>query len=221
MSTASHLGIRLSEYDRRIRTFIPHYEEMLDAAAALMPPRATAILDLGTGTGALAAHCLRVAPRARVTGIDSEAAMLVLARKRLGPRANLVHSRFEDAAFPPADAVVTSLALHHIFSPTVKMSVYRRIRRAIRPGGLLIFADCFPAAERSLRRAQERHWVSHVCRSYSRAQALAYYRGWRREDHYKPLGTELEMLRSCGFHPEVAWRRGMFAVLAAHVRRPS
>ena len=219
MSTATHLGIRLSEYDRRIRTFIPHYEEMLDAAAALMPPHATSILDLGTGTGALAARCLRVARKARITGIDTDASMLALAGRRLGARATLIHSRFEDAAFPRADAVVASLALHHIFLPAVKMSVYRRVRRALRPGGLLVIADCSPAAERSLRQAQQRHWINHVCRTYSRAQALAYYRGWRREDHYKPLDTELKMLRSCGFHPEVVWRRGMFAVLAARTRR--
>ena len=221
MSTASHLGIRLSEYDRRIRTFIPHYEEMLDAAASLTPPRAATLLDLGTGTGALAARCLGIARKARVTGIDSEAAMLALARRRLGPRATLIHSRFEDAAFPRADVVVTSLALHHILSLKVKMAVYRRIRRALRPGGLLIFADCFPASEPSLRSAQERHWINHVCRSYSRAQALAYYRGWRREDHYKPLDIELKLLRSAGFSSEVVWRRGMFAVLAVRPRRPA
>ena len=221
MSTAAHLGIRLSEYDRRIRTFIPHYEEMLDAAAALVPAGTAEILDLGTGTGALAARCLRVARQARVTGIDSEAGMLALARKRLGSRATLIHSRFEDAAFPRADAVVASLALHHIFSPAVKMSVYRRICRSLRPGGVLVIADCSPAVERSLRQAQQRHWISHLCRTYSRARAIAYYRGWRREDHYKPLETELELLRSSGFLPEVAWRRGMFAVLAARVRRPA
>ena len=33
MSVATHLGIDLGEYDARIRTFIPHYEEMLDVAA--------------------------------------------------------------------------------------------------------------------------------------------------------------------------------------------
>src|SRR5215831_1860740 len=34
MSVASHLGIDLNDYDSRIRTFIPHYEEMLDVAGA-------------------------------------------------------------------------------------------------------------------------------------------------------------------------------------------
>jgi len=219
MGTAAHLGIRLSEYDRRIRTFIPYYEEMLDAAAALVPPGTASILDLGTGTGALAARCLGVARKARVTGIDSEAGMLAMARKRLGARATLIHSRFEDARFPRADVVAASLALHHIFSPAAKVSLYRRIRRALPSGGALVIADCNPAAERSLRAAQQRHWISHLCRTYSRAQAIAYYEGWRREDHYQPLEIELELLRSAGLFPEVVWRRGMFAVLAARKRR--
>ena len=33
MGVASHLGIRIDEYDARIRTFIPRYETMLDEAA--------------------------------------------------------------------------------------------------------------------------------------------------------------------------------------------
>ena len=71
MSVASHLGIRLDEYDARIRTFIPDYETMLDAAAAVVPPDARTIVDLGIGTGAFAARCVRRATRARVVGIDA------------------------------------------------------------------------------------------------------------------------------------------------------
>ena len=46
MGVASHLGIKLTEYDSRIRTFIPHYEEMLGVAAAAIPPRARTIVEL-------------------------------------------------------------------------------------------------------------------------------------------------------------------------------
>src|SRR4026208_979520 len=67
MSVASHLGIRLADYDARIRTFIPDYEEMLGVAAAAIPARTRTIVDLGIGTGALSARCLAPAPAARVT----------------------------------------------------------------------------------------------------------------------------------------------------------
>ena len=54
MGVASHLGIKIAEYDMRIRTFIPDYEEMLNVVADAVPPRARTMVDIGTGTGALA-----------------------------------------------------------------------------------------------------------------------------------------------------------------------
>ena len=83
MGVAAHLGIRLADYDARIRTFIPDYEEMLDVAAAAIPARARTLVDLGIGTGALSARCLRTAPRARVVGIDVDPEILTLAARRL------------------------------------------------------------------------------------------------------------------------------------------
>jgi hypothetical protein len=59
MSVANHLGIDLSEYDARIRTFIPNYEEMLDVVASVIDPMSSMILDLGIGTGALSERCVR------------------------------------------------------------------------------------------------------------------------------------------------------------------
>ena len=74
MSVSAHLGIAIDEYDRRIRTFIPRYEEMLEQAARAIDRRARVIVDLGVGTGALAARCLKHAPRARVVGASFGAA---------------------------------------------------------------------------------------------------------------------------------------------------
>ena len=37
MAVATHLKIDIDEYDTRIRTFIPYYEEMLDAAVEALP----------------------------------------------------------------------------------------------------------------------------------------------------------------------------------------
>ena len=114
MSVASHLGIELAEYDQRIRTFIPAYEEMLDAAANAVDVRARTIVELGIGTGALAARCLKRAPKASVIGIDADSGILALAGRRLGRRATLQTSNFVRASLPRADAVVASIALHHV-----------------------------------------------------------------------------------------------------------
>ena len=224
MSVATHLGIRLAQYDRSIRTFIPWYDEMLDAAASFVPSDATQILDLGIGTGALAERCVRAARRARLLGIDSDPAILEMARRRLGRRAEVIHGRFENTPLPGADAVVSSLALHHIPTKAAKIAVYHRIHRALRPGGVLISADCCPAADARLRKMQESHWREHLCRAYSTTEAKALLRAWSHEDFYMTLEAELRILRAAGFRPEVAWRRGIFAVVVgrkAPARRAS
>ena len=117
MSVGSHLQIRLEEYDSRIRTFIPAYEQLLEAAAQALcglDTRTPHIVDLGTGTGALSAVCLRRFPGARITGIDADDGILDMARQRLaaqGSLASFVQSSFLDLALPTCDAIVASLAL--------------------------------------------------------------------------------------------------------------
>jgi SAM-dependent methyltransferase len=134
MGVATHLGIKLGEYDTRIRTFIPDYEEMLQAPAGVVPANARTIVDLGIGTGALSARCLRNARRARILGIDADARMLDAAVRRLHGRAELMCGNFIRADLPTCGAVVASFALHHVRTRAAKEKLYGRIRKVLRPG---------------------------------------------------------------------------------------
>jgi tRNA (cmo5U34)-methyltransferase len=213
VSVAAHLGIELSEYDARIRTFIPDYEEMLDVAAAAVPRATRTLVDLGVGTGALAAACLARTPRARAIGIDADAAIMTLAAKRLGSRATLYPGAFGRIPLPRCDAVVASFALHHVRTRPAKRTLYRKIRSALRPGGALITVDCQPAQQRSVRRAQFDAWLEHLRAAYTPQAARGLLRAWSHEDVYVPLDDELALLRDAGFRPEILWRRGAFAVI--------
>jgi SAM-dependent methyltransferase len=222
MSVGSHLQIRLDDYDSRIRTFIPAYEQMLDAAAAslrALPAAAVPrLVDLGTGTGALAACCLRTRACASVTAIDEDGAILEMARARLsqvGALASFVQCSFLDAALPSCDAVVASLALHHVRTPERKSQLYRDCRAALAPGGLLVSADCYPAADPGLAALERDAWRAHMRQSYSDDEIAGYFAAWAQEDVYVPLPRELELLRGAGFMPDVSWRQGAFAVIVA------
>jgi tRNA (cmo5U34)-methyltransferase len=219
MGAASHLGIDLRDYDTRIRSFIPGYEEMLEGAAAVLAAsvrrRSPVIVDLGIGTGALAARCLAAKPSARVAGVDEDAGMLAAARKRLGRQLTSIHGGFEDVDLPDCDAVTASLALHHVPTAARRLRLFRRIHRALGPGGVLISADCYLASAATLRAAERRAWLAHLERSYSAREAVAYLRAWAKEDHYARLTDEIAMLKRAGFGVDVVWRRGSFAVLAA------
>ncbi len=221
MSVAAHLGIRLSEYDARIRTFIPDYEELLDAvAASLGSLRETAsqVTDLGTGTGALADLILRQLPGAVVTAFDEDPAILALAGERLRPfgtRASVVAGNFLDVEIPRSHAVVASLALHHVRTAERKQAFYARLRGSLPENGLLVSADCIPSADERLAEAGRRAWRMHLRRTYSDAETDGYFAAWAAEDVYFPLPEELAMLAQAGFSPDVVWRRGTFAVIAA------
>jgi SAM-dependent methyltransferase len=215
MSVTSHLGIRLADYDRQIRTLIPNYVELLRAAAATVPPTAGTILDLGVGTGALSARCLRRARHARVIGIDADADILRLAARRLGRRGSLVCGSFLRTPLPRADAVVASFALHHVRTRGAKRRLYGRVRAALPQGGTFVSADCHPAADAALAGSQRRAWLTHLRASYSRAQAAGFLRAWAREDVYVPLDEEVALLKASGFRVEIVWRRDAFAVIRA------
>jgi ubiquinone/menaquinone biosynthesis C-methylase UbiE len=213
VGVATHLGIDLADYDQRIRTFIPNYEEMLDVAAAAVPASARTIVDLGTGTGALAARCLGRARRARILGVDADAEILRLAGRRLGGRASFLSGSFLRAPLPPSDAVVASFALHHVRTRPAKARLYRRVRKSLGSRGIFLTVDCHPSGNRALAQQQRHAWRSHLLGSYSRPQATAFLNAWSREDVYVPLAEEIALLQRAGFSVDVLWRKGSFAVL--------
>lgn len=216
MGVATHLGIDLAEYDTRIRTFIPDYDEMLDVAANALPPRVRTILDLGTGTGALASRCLKRTPRAHIVGIDADADILTLAARRLGARATLRPESFLRAHLPRCDVAVTSFALHHVRTRQAKARLYGRLRSALNGRrGCLISVDCQPSDRVAIRAWQRHAWLTHLRRAYSARKAEGLLRAWAREDVYVPLEVEIGLLEAAGFEVDVLWRKGAFAVLKA------
>jgi len=110
------------------------------------------ILDAGCGSGPLFAS-LRDRG-AVVTGFDSSAGMLDLARRRLGPDADLHLADlggplpFPDGAF---DDVIAALVLHYLEDWTGALA---ELRRVLRPGGRLIAVVEHPFAIELMHRAQ-------------------------------------------------------------------
>jgi SAM-dependent methyltransferase len=219
MGAASHLGIDLRDYDTRIRTFIPEYDRLLEVAAAVLaatvPARSPVIVDLGTGTGALAERCLQVKPRARIVGVDEDEEMLAAATNRLRRHFTPERGSFEIVDLPACHAVTACLALHHIPTPARRLRLFRRIHRALDRNGVLIIADCYLSSDPRVRSLDRDFWLDHLRRTYTTRQALAYLRSWAKEDFYAPLRTEIASLERAGFTVDVPGRRGPFAVVVA------
>ena len=216
-SVERHLSVDPASYDLEIRRFVPRYDEMLEALCGWLErlvPADAEILDLGSGTGALAARIAERLPSARLTLLDVDASMLEVARGRGLEQARFLRQSFGDE-LPRADAVVASLALHHVRAPEEKAALYRRIRAATR--GPLLIADAYVDLEGRLATEVRRAWAAHLVASGdSEAQAYSRFEEWAREDRYHPLVDELRWLREAGFSEvDAVWRAGPVAVVVA------
>jgi ubiquinone/menaquinone biosynthesis C-methylase UbiE len=103
------------------------------------------VLDLGCGTGTLAILVKRLRPAARVTGLDVDAKILAIARRKI-TQAGLEVALCEGSATDPPlpehafDRVLTTLVLHHL-DTSAKRQALAAARRLLRPGGELHVAD--------------------------------------------------------------------------------
>ena len=93
--------------------------------------------------------------------------------------------------------------------------MYRRCREALGAAGVLISADCCPAADERLASLQRAAWRDHLRLAYTDAEADAFFAAWADEDVYFTLADELAMIGEAGFSTEVVWRAGAMAVILA------
>lgn len=216
MGATTHLGIKFGAYDATIASLIPHYKDLIDAAAAAVEaaaPTSPAVVDLGTGSGALAAAILKVRPKARLIGIDADSSMLSAAHRRLRGRIDTIEDDFEHTRIPRCDVVSASFSLHHVDTGRKKAALYKRCFAALRDGGLLVSADCFLATSGKLRKRHREAWLQHLQKKYTRKKSEHFLRTWAKEDVYFTLDREHELLKDAGFSVEVTWRQDSFAVV--------
>ncbi|MBL8746604.1 MAG: methyltransferase domain-containing protein [Phycisphaerae bacterium] len=108
----------------------PHFLEFLDVRGA------SAILEVGSGLGVLAAEVARSAPSARVVGLEYSAEQLARVPRGDGAPGNLSFQQGDAHALPFADGafdvVYCRFVLEHVTDPG---RVLREMHRVLVPGG--------------------------------------------------------------------------------------
>ena len=185
--------------------------------AGYLPEDCRTLLDLGIGTGLELESIYERFPEVAVTGVDLSGEMLRLLREKY-PGKNLdLHqmSYFDyDMGDSRFDAALTVMTLHH-YTFEVKTELYRRILRALKPGGVYIESDyMIPEGTTEDPQATEDFFFAEY-------ERLKQEQGLDREKEYHydtpcTVENQKKMLVSAGFSQvREVWQEGTTVVLTA------
>lgn len=106
------------------------------------------VIDLACGPATQLAQVARLNPDVRFVGVDLSSPMLDRAREHLKAlgltNVELRHGDISElSSFPDAsiDAVVSSMALHHLPTPALLEKTFGQVKRVLRSGGGIYMAD--------------------------------------------------------------------------------
>jgi SAM-dependent methyltransferase len=143
---------------RRSFTWAMHHRSQEPAqqiARQVSMKTARSFLDLGGGPGTYALAFLKANPQLQATVMDRPAALEVaqtLAKQAsVESRLSLQAGNFINDKIPGTYDIVWYSNVLHIYSPSENLKVFRKIRRALRPGGRLIIQDTFLEDPQGLR----------------------------------------------------------------------
>lgn len=141
---------RVTGYDEHMMANIESASEFYKFTAEMLPAEEKSkVLDLGCGTGLELEEYFSVNPTAYVTGIDLSSDMLKALSEKFDNKAlHLINGSYFDVPFEEGayDAAVSVESLHH-FTSEQKLFLYRKLYRALKPGGYFILTDYFAESD--------------------------------------------------------------------------
>ncbi len=212
-------------YDADRRILVPCFDAFYGTAAEVAafgrsgpdaePAR---VLDLGAGTGLLAAELAVVLPGASFVLLDEAPEMLERARERLAPLGDRVTTVVADLADPlpegPFDVIASALAIHHL-DDAGKADLYARAAQALAPGGVLVNAEQVAGPTPVLDAAYRERWEAHTRALGADDAMLAAAAERMAIDRPAPVEDQLAMLREAGLvDVDCLFRSWRFAVIA-------
>lgn len=215
-----HFEEEAREFDGIIVSLIPEYAQMVEALVSALPfdpASPIRVMDLGCGTGTVAQSVLEAFPNAQVACLDLAENMIAMARAKLAGRAQVryVVGDFNSTDLGgPYDAVVSSLALHHLATDGHKKSFYRRVYLALASGGAFYNADVVLGASDFLQRVYMQKWRDFMRRSVSNEDVEErWIPKYEAEDRPAKLVDQMAWLNEIGFaRVDVLWKHYNFAV---------
>ncbi len=214
-----HFDEEAGIFDELIRTLIPSYEYMVDSMVLALPfhhKERINILDLGCGTGNISLKVKERFPNARITCVDMAENMIKLAKYKLASYDDVefIIADVRDLDFKDDfDAVVSSLALHHL-QHQEKKPFYHGIKRFLKKGGVFYNADNILGSSPHLNQLYMDKWIEFMLKSHTQEEINSVWLPKHREEDFPaPLMDHIHWLEDAGFEEvDVVWKSYMFGV---------
>jgi tRNA (cmo5U34)-methyltransferase len=219
----THFDEEALEYDRSILRLVPHYHEQHEVILELLPfdrQSTVRILDLGCGTGVLTYVLAGAYPGAKLTSLDLSANMVAICKRNLSAYLDRATQRVADFGKDDIgsgyDLVVSGLAIHHL-DDAGKQELYKKVYRALNPGGMFINRELVHGATPALSKLYEEWWHRFVKANGETGDA--WFKKYLDEDLPASVEDQLEWLKQAGFSDVGChWRYVNFAIFGG--RRP-
>ncbi len=215
----SHFEEEAEIFDELIKTLIPYYEDMIESMILALPfhqKEKINVLDLGCGTGNISLKVKERFPNARITSVDMAKNMIKMAKHKLASYNDIefIIADVRDLEFVDEfDAVVSSLALHHLHHPE-KKPYYHRIKSFLKKGGVFYNTDNLLGSSPHLNQLYMDKWIEFMLKSHTHEEIdSVWIPKHREEDFPAPLMDHIHLLEEVGFKEvDVVWKSYMFGV---------
>jgi len=160
------------------------------------------VLDAGCGSGRITQALIERLPQGRVIAVDESESMVQAARRRLGVIAREGTGRVDVRVLDlleleleePVDAILSTATFHWISDHD---ELFRRLRRALRPGGRLV-AQCGGEGNIDILRGRAREVLA-------RDPYPEHFVSWRAPWNYAAAPVTRERLLAAGFDSAECW----------------
>lgn len=223
----------VASYDADMDIWHPNRVKMTSIVCEILPFDRTEhlrFLDLGTGTGYLSHKIIETFPYAKIVAIDAAALMIERAKARLNNCLDHVTfhiSTFQDLpkkmdTLSPVDAVVSSLALHHLYREE-KLTLLKYVRSILKLHGWFVNCDVFKASDAVIEaRFRRLHYqgiqertrnVRHEEKSLDEISSALSDKEKKDGDNLLLLTDDLQIIAEAGFRTaECFWKEYREAV---------
>lgn len=208
-----HFNKEAEAFDKQVLRNIPCYNEMLGALINAIPDTKDnpKVLDLGCGTGNITQKVLERFPDARVTCLDLSENMIEIAKNKLSEYSNIEYiiGDFTQVEITDKyDAIISSLALHHIPNDNEKEIMYKEIYDALETEGVFYNADVIKANSSYNEKLNNEISLKDMKENGVSDDEIAEHKGKRdTNDIPTTIFNHIKMLENVGFQEiDIIWK---------------